>query len=120
MRVWRSHLGSCAWLALLALAIQLVVSFGHFHKDDLIAGSAAAAAAGQTSERGPDGSGQAPERPDLCTICASISMAGSLVVAQPPTIITLALPREIRWLAPARAVVAGDRSHAFRARAPPV
>jgi len=112
-------LASCARLALFALAVQLVAAFGHFHKDDLLPAVTAGLPAAQSSSRGADSPAPPADHSDSCTICASIAMAGSLVVPEPPAVIVPPAPRET--LLPARTVVlaAGDAGFGFRARAPP-
>jgi hypothetical protein len=106
------------WLALAALALQLAVSFGHMHAEDFVHGRPGAVIATQ----GGSGPGQ-PYDDDHdhldCAICATMYIAGTLVLPVPPAI---ALPAEIvvaclgpdDLRAPQRTTAL-----AFNARAPP-
>jgi hypothetical protein len=82
---FRSHRSVMTWLAFFALASQLLPSFGHVHVGKFSGGTVAWAAA----ENGDASAGIAPssrqKNPtglsgDFCAICASISLAGTLVV----------------------------------------
>src|SRR5207237_7414658 len=70
---FRAERSLSSYVALLALALQLAVSFGHVHFDGLALGTATAAAALGPSEPegGPSGT---PDRDDVCAICAVISL----------------------------------------------
>src|SRR5581483_1448822 len=84
----RSRIRFGVRLALLALAVQVVVSFGHVHLHNF--GVAAQAAAvhttmGQPSHRVP---AQAPaDDDDYCPICASIFLASTSLAAVPPVLL---------------------------------
>jgi hypothetical protein len=95
MRWFRSHSFGLTSVALLALACQFVLSFGHVHLDRtagfstgrVIAaavGSTIAATAGKVAladlpasprEKSPDSLGD-----DFCAICANISLAAAIVL----------------------------------------
>lgn len=122
MRWIRSHRRLGARLALFALAVQIVVSFGHVHLDKLA--SSAPAAAGLsllTANRdqtpaSPDHHGGAG---DVCAICAVIALVASSVVPEaaqlsPPAPAPADWPREF-----AAAPPLSDPHHSFQARAPP-
>jgi hypothetical protein len=126
----RSKVRPAAHLALVALALQLVVSFGHVHVDKLRLVSAASAASAATAAtavvkgdlaRKPGvPPGQHNPDDDFCAICASIALAGSLVVPATPAL-TLPPPVERVWLRQADARQAlGPPRLSFQARAPPV
>ena len=115
----RSRVRQAALLALFALAVQIVLSFGHFHGDAAHAASfsphAIATSHGDTpSHPHPDGL-----LPDGCAICAAIVLAGTVIAAAPPP---LALPATfaIRAADTQRDMAAaGTGRTAFRSRAPP-
>jgi len=113
----RSRLGAC--LALFALALQLVLSFGHVHVEGFAAGRAAIAQA-STAATGNLANQESPAlADDYCSVCALIHLAGSLAPAQPPS-----LPLPTSFHRPWRtAAVEFDltRPHRvlFGARAPP-
>ena len=108
-----------AGLALFALAAQLVLSFAHIHvhaapryANAATAGSCAVAAS----------SSHCPSHNDddtLCSICWTMSIAGSLVLPEP---VALELPSLELVTLEAQASVAsfsGNETIQFQARAPP-
>jgi hypothetical protein len=114
----RLRLGSC--VALLALALQLVISFGHVHVGALHAQSPASVEATDNTPFAPPGH-DGPDSPDhYCAICAVIHLAGTLTLAEPPSI---PLPRVLGQWRPDVAVKFGWLAAPpafFPARAPPV
>jgi hypothetical protein len=122
MRWIRSHRRLGSRLALFALAVQLVLSFGHIHLDKIISPAATGVAQLQTASRD-----QAPVAPghhggaaDFCAICATIALVASSVLPEaaqlaPP--ISVASTRLAEFFA-ARPVF--DLHTSFQARAPPV
>jgi hypothetical protein len=111
----RSNIKHGSRLALFALALQFVLSFGHFH------GLAAQAApAVQSLQQAPfDRDSDQPSH-DACEICAVIAMAGTGLSATPPL---LALPQavEFLYLTTATGFVRFDPARvAFQPRAPPI
>jgi hypothetical protein len=122
MRWFRDNIGHGSWLALIALAVNVALSFGHVH-----------AIGGHRSERGlivaavasPD-SQQTPYHSDddkadiLCPICTAAAAIGTALAATPP-----ALPLEFADVTINHAiqhVVAAPRapSAAFQSRGPPI
>jgi hypothetical protein len=89
MNWFRSSLRSCACIALFALALQLVVSFGHMHRDDLgllapliaqtqILPEPTGLPTGSTDQR------QHPGPDHCCPICASMALLGTGAPASAP------------------------------------
>jgi hypothetical protein len=133
MRWFRSHRLKVAPLALFALACQFILSFGHVHLDRFpgtnnwavaaLAGKAVAAPAGKftiadlpTSPRQKDSSGLGD---DFCAICASISLAGALVVPTAPTLLPeVSFFKELQWSFAATEARSIGHIH-FNARGPP-
>jgi hypothetical protein len=120
----RSRVGS--YLALLALAFQLAVSFGHVHLDHIAPVSAGATALASAQPSGD--SLNAPSSPtgredladDCCPICTLIHLAGALVPAETPP---LPLPSgfgRLRLAAAAEFDLTASHGALFRARAPPI
>jgi len=89
-------------LALLALAVQFVLTFGHVHGSAALAAPGLHAATAAVASVAPDGAGlrsdappeagtpqQAPAQPlghhhdGYCAICAVMALAGSLIASQP-------------------------------------
>ena len=119
----RANKRSCTGAALFALALQLVLSFGHIHRYDLTRSSQVAVAASQgdtasddgaPSDRHHSGSGD-----DFCAICAALNFASSSLL---PTLSPLVLPFESAqvWRAEFQSIqIAFDLHFLFQARAPP-
>jgi hypothetical protein len=138
MKWFRSNIKHGSRLALLALAIQFALSFGHFHgaaaqaaptiqsdltlSDSANAGSVPAAVAVDQSARQQAPANHDSDRSsnDPCAICAVIALAGSVLAATPPLLL---LPQaiEFSYLATDAAFVdLNSVSVAFQPRAPPV
>src|SRR6185437_2718811 len=94
----RWHHGFATWLALFSIALQIVVTSGHFHPEDfaVLAGDrgGAAFAAAANGENSPSQPGGLPATPahDDCALCVSLNLIGGSAVPAPPT---LALPNVI-------------------------
>lgn len=122
MRWIRSNLQGFARLALFALAVQAVVTFGHVHLDG-IAGSTQGtqAVAGQTVGSPAKAPGNGPHGtadPD-CPICALIQLASTSAPAlAPPLPVPLIVGGTILE-APEAAGVEASPTFAFQARGPP-
>jgi Protein of unknown function (DUF2946) len=136
MKWFRSNIKSGARLALLALFVQLTLSFGHFHA---LAAPAQANAtpsalpsatlvdAGQLAvESQAKPQQQAPARhdgdqqlPDACAICAVMAMASTVLFAAPPILL---LPEAVELLqrsTDAEFIHLKSAGAAFQPRAPP-
>ena len=110
MKWFRNNVKHGSRLALLALAIQFALSFGHFH-----AATAAPAIATNLTQvdlehapivAAPDAASEAAQQPspsnhdsdrstEACAICAVISLANNLVFSAPPLLL---LPQAIELL----------------------
>ena len=118
-----SRLGSR--LALFALAVQLFLSFGHIHPDDVygslnapsFAHSVSLATADREHFAGSDQS--APSASDLCAICVSVSLLGSSFAAQPPKLPLTEL-QTAEHAALTVAFVIAPVWGPFQSRAPPI
>ena len=119
MNWWRSRRRGGAGLGLLALLVQIVLSFGHIHAEDFQPAAARPIAA--LAHQSPSDPKAPPVRPDdHCPICMAVQLAAAGVVAAPPVLV---LPSELGRVTH-RATVARDISVAryvlFRTRAPPI
>ena len=81
-----------AQLALMALAVQMVLTFGHVHLERYLPAGATAAVESPEQPASPT----SPEHPyrgplsrDFCAVCSTISLVGALVL---PVAHALALP----------------------------
>ena len=125
MHWFRSKIRSCGRLALFALALQMIVSFGHMHRDDLGlppltgADSTSIASAAAPSAQPPSQQHQ-PASDDYCPICASLALLATWMPALPPVLVT---PEPIRRVWPTLAFLQNRSQQialSFQARAPPV
>jgi hypothetical protein len=137
MKWFRSNVKTGSRLALFALAIQFVVSFGHFHAvaaqaaqaiqpdtapfelshaNGLAAPSAVSESAQQPSPSNPDSDQQ---QSDPCALCAVMALANAVLFATPPILL---LPQAIEFLylaTDAEFVHLNSARVAFQPRAPP-
>jgi Protein of unknown function (DUF2946) len=121
MRLLRAHQRSGAWLALLALLVQIAVSSVHVHGDDLVLVSAERGTGTPPLASAPRNDPDSPSTDhDFCTICACIALAGSLVLPQPPAIVVAIVPQRIVLADRVLLLVSTDEHWHFQARAPPV
>lgn len=122
MRWFRTHIDLGSRVALFALAVQLVLSFGHVHMDKrALSGVAPVAVALQVAGR--DGSPATPDHhtgaTDVCAICATIGLLASSIPPDPgrlapPSSHSVALSGAFSV-----AFTAYDSQSSFQARAPP-
>jgi uncharacterized iron-regulated membrane protein len=141
MKWFRSNIKHGSRLALLALAIQFVLSFGHFHgiaaqaapviqsgiQSVAISPDAArAVAASDAADQSIQGQQRQPkpasdhDSNDACAICAVIAMANAVLFSTPPL---LELPQavELLYLATdAEFIHLNSVRVAFQPRAPPI
>ena len=124
----RSNIRPGSWCALLALAIQFALSFGHVHRAEFpwVSGRAtpsalttvAASVTGSVAAAGP-------AKPiglasDYCAICAVIAVGKSVRPAAAPSLPMLAGNIGVRFWAQAEAFSATSPHRLFQARAPPL
>ena len=111
-------------LALFALAVQLVLSFGHIHREDIFGRTfgwntaAAAQPAADQSRTAPADRGS-NHADDYCAICAATSLLGNSFAAAALQFAVPLVSRAIEHLDGVAAVVAAPRRTAFQSRAPP-
>ncbi|HEY2212463.1 MAG TPA: DUF2946 family protein [Bradyrhizobium sp.] len=138
MKWFRSNIKHGSRLALFALAIQFVLSFGHFHGGAARAAPAiqsgpaqsnppyasslpAGGAFGEPARQQP-ASDQDSDRQqsDPCAICAAIALANAVLFATPPLLL---LPQAVELLyltTDAEFVHLNSARVAFQPRAPPI
>jgi hypothetical protein len=112
----RSNIRHGSRLALFTLAVQFVLSFGHFHAAQASPLIQSLASLTQPSSI-PDEDQQQPSEP--CAICAVMALANTALDASPPVLL---LPQAVEffYLATAAEFAPFDRcSRAFQPRAPP-
>ena len=119
MRLFRDNIGLGSWLALIALALNLALSFGHIHAIRGIQRSAliAAVVPPDSGQTGHHDDGLADDR---CPICMASSAIGSALAAAAP-----ALPHPVAYALVDRAIeptlaFVEQPTAAFQSRAPPL
>jgi len=126
MNWFRSNIRSFVWLALVAFAVQMAVSFGHMHREDFGLSPLAAADRGEfasITKRAPTVPAKQDHHRgshDNCAICASVTLLASGIPALPPA---LAAPPAIGRLPRSDAPVEARSAQiplSFQARAPPI
>jgi hypothetical protein len=127
MRWIRQHIRSATWLALAALAVQVVVTFGHVHAERFSAPSASAtaiAAAGASDKAkgagGPTQPYRATGADSFCAVCASIDLLGALVLPAAQKLAPARVIVRINKVNSAGTNTAGELRSSSPARAPPV
>jgi hypothetical protein len=118
MNWFRKHVKSGSGLALLALAIQFALSFGHFHGEMLRAAPVLQAALTDVGVQSPADRDTDRHGTD-CAICAVLSLANNFLSVSPPL---LALPQTVALVPPASRAEFAHLSSvhtAFQSRAPP-
>lgn len=147
MKWFRSNIRLGSRLALLALAIQFLLSFGHFHGSAAQAASASAVVKGSVlpntagfaathrdasnkaslandsgTIRTKTSSGDGPngEPTDDCAICAVIALANAMVAAAPPDVLGPQAGAFLYLPAGAELVAPNSVRAAFQPRAPPI
>jgi hypothetical protein len=128
MRWVRSHIGLGSRLALFALALQIVVSFGHIHFYGVTPASAESAMSSAPSVTAgglalpgtfapvPKSNGSADSN---CSICALIRLAATAAPSAPPALWLPVNPGPIGLPFRAATALAASPQFLFRARAPP-
>jgi hypothetical protein len=107
----------CA-LALLALTIQLIASFGHFHYEDLFASGQRVAVAGAGNPASDGDAGQ-HEHSGLCGVCWAVQVLGNAQIAGPPLLPVAIVFTRTAICVPRPKPVALPDCQAFQSRAPP-
>ena len=131
MRAFRARSKWGASLALFALALQLVLTFGHVHFDRRVPLSAekfastekvtvaAADASSATQVTPTDPGGRDHRADDHCPICTLIHLAGALVLVEPPSLPLPDLSGSLPSAPPLAFDFPSSQRALFAARAPP-
>lgn len=137
MKWFRSHIKQGSRLALLALAIQFVLSFGHFHgavaqaapafQTNVISGTDqapsqkfASDSANDPAQTQPGPKHESDQPNDVCAICAVMALASAALSVSPPVLL---LPEAFHYLyltTDAEFIHLNSCRVAFQSRAPPV
>jgi hypothetical protein len=114
----RSRLG--VWVALVAIALQLALSFGHVHSEAFSHASEIAVLTANGPHNGqPDGP-TAPHEHEYCSIYAVLSLLAGAQTADAPAIPVPAATAAVILVAEPETVRAIRGRTAFQSRAPPL
>jgi len=122
MRWFRDHVRQGSWLALVALAINCALAFGHVHA---IGGPGsgrgqAVLAAPSTSDDGTQNHPADGRADYLCPICIATAAMGNALAAAPPTLPAVFADISVeRAIARTHAIPRPPRA-AFQSRGPPI
>jgi hypothetical protein len=119
---WLYHRRFGSWLALAALALQIVLSFGHVHLDGVhrtypalaVSGSGAQASQVPAPQPGND------TDDDYCAICATIFLAASSFLPPAPQLPVPSVSQTIEHFDRVSVVFIASRRAPFQSRAPPL
>jgi hypothetical protein len=124
MRWFRENIRQGSWAALIALAINLALSFGHVHAiDGKSLGYAGALVAAVAS---PGGDDHRPGQPDhdhadyLCPICLASTAIASALAPTPPVLPVQFVSGTIDHPIERAAAIVEPRRAAFQSRGPPL
>jgi hypothetical protein len=119
MQWFRAKRSLSSHIALFALALQLALSFGHVHLDELALGESTRAAAQKASDAQSVPSGNVPDRDEVCAICAIIGLSGALLIPDAPALVFAGAPQEALFPDLLAVLVSAPARAQFQARAPP-
>jgi hypothetical protein len=121
MRWFRANRRLGGRVALFALALQLVLSFGHIHREDIYGyrPQSFAAAALPADKSAPAGhpSNQAD---DYCAICATLSLLNNSFIADAPQLAVLFVSHAVVHVDRVAVAISAPRHRLFQSRAPPL
>ncbi|SRR6266545_6739842 len=121
MHWFRSNVRSGAWFALVAMALQFALTFGHLHLR--VASAASAQLAAKASVTLPDGS-SLPTKPrlvhDNCAVCTLIQMVGAAAPAAVTSLLLQAFFSSATLTIGIEHEPAASPPRHFQARGPPI
>jgi hypothetical protein len=122
MRWVRTKRRSASWLALAAMTLQLILSFGHLHLDLAASDAQAATVAPTKTAAVPTTPAQHPtnDSDDYCAICATIHLASSSFLPDAPQLPVPFVSQTIEHFSDVVVVFVTPRRTAFQSRAPPL
>jgi hypothetical protein len=122
MRWLRTNRRCGSWLALAAMALQLVLSFGHVHLPALASSSAVTSVAASESSSSQQNPAHHPanEAEDFCAICATIHLASSSFLPEAPLLPVPLASQTIEHFGHFTFAFISPQRAAFQSRAPPL
>jgi hypothetical protein len=122
MRRVRNNRQFGGWLALFALAVQLVLSFGHVHLEGIRGDDGTGTKLAAERAVSPPAPAQHPanDSGDYCAICATIHLASSSFLPDAPQLPVPFVSQAIEHFYYVPYVFAAPQRTAFQSRAPPL
>jgi hypothetical protein len=120
MRWFRGHSRIAGWVALFALALQLVLAFGHVHTGGLGHTREIAALTADGSTGGQPHKPTTPSDQDYCAICAVLNLLSGAQGATAPALPVPFATVAATVVAEPETVHAATLRPAFQSRAPPL
>jgi hypothetical protein len=122
MRRVRNHRRLGSWLALFALAVQLVLSFGHVHLEGIRSNADASISLAAERPASPASPVQHPanEADDHCAICAIIHLASTSFLPDAPQLPVPFVSQTVEHFDYVAFVFVAPQRTAFQSRAPPL
>ena len=118
MHWFRAKRPQLSSLALLALTLQVAITFGHVHLR-VVSNGAPAVLAERASQSGTP-NGTVPDDDDGCAICAIAGLSASLVISHAPALVFIGVQYEAFFEDNAAAFIWLHHRGSFQARGPPV
>jgi hypothetical protein len=116
MKWFRSNIRHGARFALIALAVQFALSFGHFH--GIVAQAAPSIQSAQQQLPASHHDSDQPNEP--CAICATIALANTVLLATPPLLLLPPAAGLLCLSTDTAFVHLSSASAAFQPRGPPL
>jgi hypothetical protein len=125
MRWFRDNIRQGSWVALIAIAINLALSFGHVHAIDgknlgHYSGALVAATVSPGDNDHRQGQGDDDHADYLCPICMASTAMASAVAPTPPVVPVEFAAVTVDHAIEAAAAIAGPQRAAFQPRGPPI
>jgi hypothetical protein len=120
MRWFRAKLRVGSRLALFALAVQIVLSFGHVHLDYFHYALPGIASAGKQSTPSTPTQQPVGDAGDYCAICATIHLAATSFLPQAPHLPVAFVSRSVEHFEGVAVLFIAPRRPPFQSRAPPL
>jgi hypothetical protein len=120
MRWLRTNRRFGSSLGLAALALQLVVSFGHIHLEGIGGGAPALSSAQPPTSQPSPVQHPANDTDDYCPICAVMHLASSSFLPDAPQLPLAFISQPIEYRDDVAFIFVTPRLAAFQARAPPL
>ena len=121
MRWFRDTIRQSTWLALIALAMNLGLSFGHFHAIDGGRGIAAVVASIASPDDGQKQGNSDDSHADyLCPICMAATAMARALASVPPSLHQQLASSPVNLAIEPALILAEPRRAAFQSRGPPI